>query len=51
MEPGGTCRDSRASSPLGSELIAGKRAITPETAKALGEAFNTGGRAQMGGRF
>ena len=26
-----------------SELIAGKRAITPETAKALGQAFGTGG--------
>src|SRR5665213_691828 len=27
---------------LVSELIAGKRAITPETARALGEAFSTG---------
>ena len=32
---------------LVSELIAGKRAITPETAKALGEAFNTGAQFWM----
>lgn len=32
---------------LVSELIAGKRAITPETAKALGEAFGTGAQFWM----
>src|ERR1019366_7717927 len=32
---------------LVSELIAGKRAITPETAKGLGEAFNTGAQFWM----
>jgi len=32
---------------LVSELIAGKRAITPETAKALGEAFGTGAHFWM----
>ena len=30
-----------------SELIAGKRAITPETAKGLGEAFSTGAQFWM----
>ncbi len=33
---------------LVSELIAGKRAITPETAKALGEAFNTVSMSRSG---
>src|ERR1035441_6923065 len=32
---------------LVSELISGKRAITPETAKGLGEAFNTGAQFWM----
>ncbi len=32
---------------LVSELIAGKRAITPETAKGLGEAFGTGAQFWM----
>jgi len=32
---------------LVSELIAGKRAITPETAKGLGEAFSTGAQFWM----
>ncbi|HVR11461.1 MAG TPA: HigA family addiction module antitoxin, partial [Thermoanaerobaculia bacterium] len=32
---------------LVNEVIAGKRAITPETAKGLGEAFGTGGQFWM----
>ena len=49
MEPGVEKPEKILGRPprLVSELIAGKRAITPETAKGLGEAFSTGAQFWM----